>query len=110
MSIASEITRINNNIASAYSQCQSKGATMPLTQNSANLANTISTISGGGGVDINDYFNVNITDTPSNQNVLNKDFVIKIPTVNIASGITSLTYLFYEWPFNSISFQDLCNH
>jgi len=49
MSIASEITRINNNIASAYTACNNKGATMPVTQNSANLASTIATISGGGG-------------------------------------------------------------
>lgn len=49
MSIASQITRINNNIANAYSACNAKGATMPPAQNSANLANCISSISGGGG-------------------------------------------------------------
>lgn len=49
MSIASQITRINNNISNAYSACSAKGATMPSTQNSANLANCISSISGGGG-------------------------------------------------------------
>jgi hypothetical protein len=47
MTIASEITRINNNIASAYTACNNKGATMPATQNSANLATTIGTISTG---------------------------------------------------------------
>lgn len=51
MSIASEITRINNNIASAYTACNNKGATMPATQNSANLATCISSITGGGGGD-----------------------------------------------------------
>ena len=49
MTIASEITRINNNIASAYTACNNKGATMPQIQNSANLATCISSISGGGG-------------------------------------------------------------
>lgn len=49
MSIATEITRINNNIASAYTACSNKGATMPATQNSANLATTIGTITTGGG-------------------------------------------------------------
>lgn len=49
MSIASEITRINNNIANAYTQCNSKGATMPQTQNSANLSTTIASIPTGGG-------------------------------------------------------------
>lgn len=49
MSIASEITRINNNISAAYTACNGKGATMPATQNSANLADCIDSISGGGG-------------------------------------------------------------
>ena len=49
MSIASEITRINNNIASAYTQVSAKGGTLPATQNSSNLANAIASISGGGG-------------------------------------------------------------
>ena len=48
MSIASEITRINGNIAAAYTAASGKGATLPATQNSANLANCIATISGGG--------------------------------------------------------------
>ena len=49
MSIASEITRINNNIAAAYTALDGKGATLPEVQNSPNLADTIDTISGGGG-------------------------------------------------------------
>ena len=56
MSIASQITRINNNIANAYTACSAKGATMPPAQNSANLANCISSISsGGGGGSVTDY-------------------------------------------------------
>jgi hypothetical protein len=49
MTITSEITRITNNIADAYTACNAKGATMPVTQNSANLANCIDTIQSGGG-------------------------------------------------------------
>lgn len=51
MSIASEITRISGNIADAYTALDGKGATMPASgsQNSANLADTIDTISTGGG-------------------------------------------------------------
>mgnify|MGYP007012479830 CR=1 FL=1 len=49
MSIASEITRINTNIANAYTSLNAKGATIPQEQNSANLADTIDTISAGGG-------------------------------------------------------------
>lgn len=47
MSIASEIQRIKNNIATAYTACSDKGATMPITQNSANLADTVSSIQQG---------------------------------------------------------------
>lgn len=49
MTIASEITRINGNIAAAYTALSDKGATMPATQNSANLANTVASIPAGGG-------------------------------------------------------------
>lgn len=44
MSIRSQIDRINSNIAAAYTACSEKGATMPATENSANLADTIDTI------------------------------------------------------------------
>lgn len=47
MSISSEITRIKTNIANAYTACEDKGATLPQTQNSANLAATINAISSG---------------------------------------------------------------
>lgn len=46
MSITSEITRIKNNIQQAYLACETKGAILPEIQNSENLANTISLISG----------------------------------------------------------------
>ena len=52
MSIASEITRINNNVAAAYSVCESKGADMPQQQNSSNLADTIDSIPSGRDDDI----------------------------------------------------------
>ena len=44
MTIASEITRIQNNISSAYTACTNKGVTLPSTQNSANLATCINSI------------------------------------------------------------------
>jgi len=49
MSIASEITRINNNIASAYTAIGTAGGTVPASANSANLATAIGTIPSGGG-------------------------------------------------------------
>lgn len=54
MSVASEINRIKANIADAYDEAEAKGATMPATENSANLADTIATISGGGGIPIDE--------------------------------------------------------
>ena len=47
MTIASEITRINNNIAAAYTALSDKGATLPATQNSDNLADCVDSVSGG---------------------------------------------------------------
>lgn len=48
MSVNSEINRITSNIAAAYSKVSSKGGILPATQNSANLANAIDSITGGG--------------------------------------------------------------
>lgn len=47
MTIASEITRIKNNIAGAYTALSAKGATLPATQNSANLATTVASVPAG---------------------------------------------------------------
>jgi len=44
MSVASEINRIKANIAAAYTEAEAKGATMPATENSANLAQTVASI------------------------------------------------------------------
>lgn len=49
MTIASEITRIKTNIENTYTALEEKGATMPEVQNSANLADTVATVSTGGG-------------------------------------------------------------
>lgn len=49
MTIESEITRIQNNIAAAYTAASGKGATLPATENSDNLATCIGSIPSGGG-------------------------------------------------------------
>lgn len=49
MTIASEITRIQNNIAGAYTALSAKGATLPANQNSANLATTVASVPAGSG-------------------------------------------------------------
>lgn len=48
MSISNEISRIIDNIEAAYAACANKGATMPVMQNSANLAATITDIPDSG--------------------------------------------------------------
>lgn len=87
MSIASEITRITDNVANAYTAASAKGATMPVTQNSDNLASTISTISSGG-VDTKAWIPRNID---ANGKVLMPTTVIDL------GGATDLApYVFYR--------------
>lgn len=51
-----QINRIKQNVANAYTQASQKGATMPSVQNSDNLASTIASITtGGGGTGTNIY-------------------------------------------------------
>jgi len=49
MSVADQINRIKTNIANTYTAAQSKGATMPQTQNSDNLVTCVQSITTGGG-------------------------------------------------------------
>ena len=49
MSVATQIERIKTNIANTYTAAQAKGATMPQTQNSDNLAACVQSITTGGG-------------------------------------------------------------
>lgn len=49
MSVADQITSITSNLTNAYNALEAKGATMPIDKNIANLADTIDTVSGGGG-------------------------------------------------------------
>lgn len=48
MSIQTQINRINNGVAAAYSAAGSLGATLPTTQNVDNLADTVRSIPAGG--------------------------------------------------------------
>ena len=99
MTIASEIQRIQNNIADAYTSCNSKGATMPATQNSANLANCIDSISGGGdggkkfGMTAEDYF----YSFPHNNTTLDTT----APNVDMSSETGSFSsytmHYFFQW-------------
>ena len=92
MSIASEITRITNNVAAAYTAASGKGATLPATQNSANLADTITSIpSGGGGGDSGGEFLVAVIDydgTVIKQDHLNAGATFELPEVPTHNRLT----------------------
>ena len=49
MTVSTEITRLKTSIANAYDALEAKGATMPAIENPGNLANTVESITGGGG-------------------------------------------------------------
>ena len=49
MTVSTEITRLKTSIANAYDALEAKGATMPAIENPDNLANTVESITGGGG-------------------------------------------------------------
>lgn len=71
MTISNEIQRINTNIENAYSACETKGATLPATQNSANLSTCINSIpEGGSAPKYNLTINNILGDVDSNGNIL----------------------------------------
>lgn len=49
MSVATAITALSARIQDAYAACESRGATMPVTRDTANLSATIDSIPSGGG-------------------------------------------------------------
>ena len=87
MSIASEITRINSNIADAYTACNSKGATMPQTQNSDNLATTISGIQTG----ITPSGSISITANGTYDVTGKASAVVAVPTGSLNTKCFSVT-------------------
>lgn len=96
MSIASEITRIKNNIEDAYTECENKGATLPQEQNSDNLATTIASISSGGG-DLSEYFKTEFSgNMTSSGNGICATLIKKIPDITIKSA-SAADSLFQGW-------------
>jgi hypothetical protein len=83
MTITSEITQSQTNLANSYTACQNKGATMPASQNFNNLATCITSISSGG-----DAVWGSITGTLSNQTDLQTALNAKQDTLTAGSNIT----------------------
>ena len=96
MSIADQITRIRGNISNAYDACNEKGATLPTTQNSANLAATITSIKAGGSSNF-----VGITREVNSRGVYGfptESFTFSLPSGATDIGGYSLYYAFYKCP------------
>lgn len=52
MSIAAELTALSTNLSNAYDAVDNKGGTIPANKNTANLADAINSISGGGSASV----------------------------------------------------------
>ena len=115
MSVADQINRIKTNIANTYTAAQAKGATMPQTQNSDNLAACVQSITtGGGGGDT--QFGLTAEQMLG---TLDSDGNLTMPTLPSITftGVKSIpnaetSYKFYQRKFESgasVSFPDLTN-
>ena len=119
MSIASEITRIENNISSAYTALDGKGATLPQIQNSANLANTIESIpTGGGGGDVVENPALRLIDWEgttlkdySKTDALALEALPAPSTLSAYAGVDHELLLFQEWNWSLADIKTwLTNH
>lgn len=93
MTIASEITRIKNNIANTYTALSDKGATMPATQNSANLANTVASISAGGGDTVTAVNYTGSAITAGDKVWLNKKANVSASAVAVSTSSSNNVYI-----------------
>lgn len=93
MTIASEITRIKNNIANTYTALSDKGATMPATQNSANLANTVASISAGGGDTVTAVNYTGTSISAGDKVWLNKKANVSASSVAVSTSSSSYVYV-----------------
>ena len=93
MTIASEITRINGNIAAAYTALSNKGATMPATQNSANLATTVASIPAGGGDTVTAVNYTGSAIAVGDKVWLNKKANVSASSVAVSTSSSSYVYV-----------------
>lgn len=96
MSIESEINRIKTNISNAYTTLENKGATLPSTQDSSNLANCVGTVPTGitptGTIQISDNGTVDVTNYASAE-----------VSVSGGGGSTDFSEYFYNKVFGGSS-------
>lgn len=112
MSVAEQINRIKANIASTYTAAQAKGATMPQTQNSDNLAACVQSITTGGGGDT--QFGLTVEQLLGTLDGEGNLTIPALPSITF-TGLKSvanreLSYVFYARMFEPdsfVSFPDL---
>ena len=92
MTITSEIQRIKNNIASCYSKCSDKGATLPTEENSDNLPNTIDSISSGTSGDL-----IFVKNNLQTENIPSEQKVFLNCSVSSLGNKTSTIKLYYSY-------------
>jgi len=90
MSIASAIANAKTKVAAAYTACNNKGATMPsqANQDLDHLANTIGTISGGGGG--SNLISLSVTPSTSAQQITPTSPVDGYNEVNVAAVTSAI--------------------
>ena len=86
MTVASEITRIKGNIEAAYTAASAKGATLPATENSDNLATCIGTITGSSPV----ITSLSVTPTTSAQTITAPSGTDGYSPINVAAVTASI--------------------
>ena len=100
MSIASEVTRIDTNVANAFDSAELKGATMPGVLNSDYLASCIDSIPTGGGgknasilvrpTSISQGTGYTVWSIPTNNSVQSDAYTT--PVAFVFSGMAPITY------------------
>lgn len=95
MTIASEIQRVQTNIANAYTSLEAKGATMPDTRNSANLASTIDSVPLTGDNTVQAFALGDAKNAVEGDKVLlnySADMLTRDETVNVAGSHPDAQY------------------
>ena len=112
MSVADQINRIKTNIANTYTAAQAKGATIPQTQNSDNLATCVQSITTGGGGGSTQFGLTaeQMLGTVDSEGNLTMPTLPSITFTGLKSIPNSFSYRFYQRTFEdgaSVSFPDL---
>ena len=84
MTIASEITKLENNLVASYTAAEAKGATMPTDENFDNLATCIGSITQSNNTTLN------VTPTISAQNLTPSSPYNGFNSVNVSAVTSSI--------------------